>query len=134
MGCGFVGAKRRPLYTFWRKNKSGSKGSLSDLQWHSLVCAATYVAVIILKKSLPAILDSVKLLVRLSSLHCTELRLQGVLLLLFFFFFSFSFHFNYGKSSRFVGGKTGFYFGRKKKRAAVSSIHALDNFTHRLMF
>ena len=115
MGCGFVGAKRRPLYTFWRKNKSGSKGSLSDLQWHSLVCAATYVAVIILKKSLPAILDSVKLLVRLSSLHCTELRLQGVLLLLFFFFFLFLFTLTTGRAAALLAVKRGSILGEKRK-------------------
>ena len=133
MGCGFVGAKRRPLYTFWRKNKSGSKGSLSDLQWHSLVCAATYVAVIILKKSLPAILDSVKLLVRVSSLHCTELRRQGLLVLFFFFFFLFPFTLTTGRAAALLAVKRGSILG-EKKRAAVSSIHALDNFTHRLMF
>ena len=111
MGCGFVGAKRRPLYTFWRKNKSGSKGSLSDLQWHSLVCAATYVAVIILKKSLPAILDSVKLLVRVSSLHCTELRLQGVLLLLFTL--------TTGRAAALLAVKRGSILGEKKKGRCI---------------
>ena len=119
MGCRFVGAKRRPLYTFWRKNKSGSKGSLSDLQWHSLVCAATYVAAIILKKSLPAILDSVKMLVRVSSLHCTELRLQGVL----FFFFLFLFTLTTGRAAALLAVKRGSILGEKKGPLYPPSMH-----------